>query len=201
EPGVKWPQASSSSWAESTSPKEFGPMRRAPAAMIRAARSSAIGTRAEMMRKARTPAARASSTAAGTAGPGLGVAGGAGVAGTGGDDPGCEVLGVRHAGGDDEEGAHAGGQGLVDGGGHGGSGNGDDEQFGDLGQLGQMRERRSALDRGGPGVDEVDAAPVRTGQRTGREPEPPFARIVRCSEDGDAAGIEERLHDASAGPL
>src|SRR5699024_1435714 len=64
-----------------------------------------------------------------------------------------------------------------------------------------LRERRLALDRGGPGVDEVDAATVRTGQRTGREPEPPFARIVRCSEDGDAAGVEERIHDASAGPL
>src|SRR5699024_295443 len=101
EPGVKWPQASSSSWAESTSQ----------------------GVRAD-------------------------------EASTGGDDSGCEVLGVRHAGGDDEEGAHAGGQGLVDGGGHRRSGDGDDEQFGDRGQLRQMRERRLALDRGGPGGDE-----------------------------------------------
>src|SRR5699024_7550362 len=82
EPGVKWPQASSSSWAESTSPKEFGPMRRAPAAMIRAARSSAFGTRAEMMRKARTPAARASSTAADTAGPGMEMTSSSGIAGS-----------------------------------------------------------------------------------------------------------------------
>src|SRR5699024_4602630 len=53
--------------------------------------------------------------------------------GTGGDDPGCEVLGVRHACGDDEEGAHACGQRLVDGGGHRGPGGGGDEEFGDLG--------------------------------------------------------------------
>src|SRR5699024_3587204 len=41
-----------------------------------------FGTRAEMMRKARTPAARASSTAAGTAGPGMEMTSSSGISGS-----------------------------------------------------------------------------------------------------------------------
>ena len=71
DPGVKLPQARSRSLLASTTPKDEGPMRRAPAEMIRWATSAAPGTLAEMMRKARTPAAKASSTTAGTPLPGI----------------------------------------------------------------------------------------------------------------------------------
>ncbi|SIG97096.1 Uncharacterised protein [Mycobacteroides abscessus subsp. abscessus] len=71
DPGVKCPHARRSSLAESTSPSDPGPMRRAPAAVIASASSSACGTRVEMMRKARTPRSSASVTTPATAVPGM----------------------------------------------------------------------------------------------------------------------------------
>ena len=113
----------------------------------------------------------------------------------------AEAVVVRDSGGDGEKRAHPAVEGLRHDRLDVRRRDAQDDELGGLGQRGDRRVGRVALDLPGAAVDQPDRAPVGAAERALGDPVAPLGMVVGGADDGDRARVTERSEVACAGPV